>query len=138
MKFNETNMIRTWIQSLRSLPRIVWVLMFFVFILGVLVRGGGRGTNQDMAMSEHVHEEEEVDWWTCSMHPQVKLPEPGQCPICYMDLIPMEMDGSGNIPTELKMSPAAVKLAEIATIPVRRGPAQKTNFLSGKVAEAWS
>ena len=26
--------------------------------------------------------------WTCSMHPQVKLPEPGSCPICNMRLIP--------------------------------------------------
>jgi Cu(I)/Ag(I) efflux system membrane fusion protein len=26
--------------------------------------------------------------WTCSMHPQVRLPKPGQCPICGMDLVP--------------------------------------------------
>ena len=25
--------------------------------------------------------------WTCSMHPQVRLPRPGQCPICGMNLI---------------------------------------------------
>lgn len=25
--------------------------------------------------------------WTCSMHPQIALPEPGDCPICGMDLI---------------------------------------------------
>lgn len=28
--------------------------------------------------------------WTCSMHPQVRLPGPGKCPICGMDLIPVE------------------------------------------------
>ena len=27
--------------------------------------------------------------WTCSMHPQIKLPKPGSCPICKMDLIPL-------------------------------------------------
>lgn len=26
--------------------------------------------------------------WTCSMHPQVRLPRPGVCPICGMKLIP--------------------------------------------------
>ena len=26
--------------------------------------------------------------WTCSMHPQVRLPRPGSCPICGMKLIP--------------------------------------------------
>lgn len=29
------------------------------------------------------------DVWTCSMHPQVRLPEPGNCPICGMKLIPL-------------------------------------------------
>ena len=27
--------------------------------------------------------------WTCSMHPQVRLPAPGNCPICGMKLIPL-------------------------------------------------
>ena len=26
-------------------------------------------------------------FWTCSMHPQIKQPEAGDCPICGMDLI---------------------------------------------------
>jgi WD40 repeat protein len=25
--------------------------------------------------------------WTCPMHPQVKVPKPGKCPICAMDLV---------------------------------------------------
>jgi len=29
------------------------------------------------------------DVWTCSMHPQIRLPNPGPCPICGMKLIPM-------------------------------------------------
>lgn len=32
--------------------------------------------------------------WTCSMHPQVRLPGPGKCPICGMDLVPVERLGS--------------------------------------------
>ncbi|MDP4278410.1 MAG: heavy metal-binding domain-containing protein, partial [Bacteroidota bacterium] len=27
--------------------------------------------------------------WTCSMHPQIRRTEPGKCPICGMDLIPL-------------------------------------------------
>lgn len=30
--------------------------------------------------------------WTCSMHPQVKLPKPGSCPICNMHLIPLSTE----------------------------------------------
>ncbi len=29
------------------------------------------------------------DVWTCSMHPQIRLPTPGPCPICGMNLIPV-------------------------------------------------
>src|SRR6476619_5314111 len=31
-----------------------------------------------------------VDDWTCSMHPQIHQPRPGQCPICSMDLVPVK------------------------------------------------
>lgn len=33
--------------------------------------------------------EGEIDYWTCAMHPSVKMKEPGSCPICGMDLIPV-------------------------------------------------
>ncbi len=29
------------------------------------------------------------DVWTCSMHPQIRLPNPGSCPLCGMQLIPI-------------------------------------------------
>ena len=29
------------------------------------------------------------DVWTCSMHPQIRLPNPGPCPLCGMQLIPI-------------------------------------------------
>lgn len=31
----------------------------------------------------------EIEYWTCSMHPSVRMKEPGKCPICGMDLIPV-------------------------------------------------
>lgn len=43
--------------------------------------------------------------WTCSMHPQVRLPNPGKCPICGMDLIPVSqlksLDDRAGVETEL-------------------------------------
>jgi Cu(I)/Ag(I) efflux system membrane fusion protein len=36
------------------------------------------------------NEEAKAAIWTCSMHPQIRLSEPGQCPICGMDLITVE------------------------------------------------
>jgi len=31
--------------------------------------------------------------WTCAMHPQIRMIEPGKCPICGMDLIPLAQSG---------------------------------------------
>ncbi len=34
-------------------------------------------------------EEGEIDYWTCAMHTSVRMKEPGHCPICGMELIPV-------------------------------------------------
>ena len=43
--------------------------------------------------------------WTCSMHPQIRLPEPGQCPICGMDLIRAESSLKSTVATKLQKKP---------------------------------
>ncbi len=53
--------------------------------------------------------------WTCSMHPQIMLPEPGDCPICGMDLIPASTSADGLAMNEIKMSDNAMALANIQT-----------------------
>lgn len=59
--------------------------------------------------------------WTCAMHPQVRLPKPGKCPICFMDLIELVEDaGSGGAPRRLVMTEAGKSLAEIETVSVER------------------
>ncbi|HME87906.1 MAG TPA: efflux RND transporter periplasmic adaptor subunit [Chthoniobacterales bacterium] len=35
-----------------------------------------------------------VDYWTCTMHPSVHAKDPGKCPICSMDLVPVMKKGS--------------------------------------------
>lgn len=34
--------------------------------------------------------------WTCAMHPQIKQPKRGKCPICAMDLIPLKQTDATN------------------------------------------
>ena len=73
--------------------------------------------------------------WTCSMHPQVRLPEEGLCPICGMELIPEDSasDAHGTGPV-LTLSPSARKMAEIETAVVERRPVSRTIRLIGTVA----
>ncbi len=118
--------------SMKRLPKITWVLVLAAFILGMLLRGGGASLSDEGG--EHTHEATQASVWTCSMHPNIQLQEFGQCPICFMDLIPLESDGGGESAVELKMSEAAMALAEIVTAPVVFGPAEGLVRLSGKVA----
>ncbi len=78
--------------------------------------------------------EEAPTLWTCSMHPNVQKTEPGDCPFCGMDLIPLISSGDDGEPRQLTMSPVAMKLAEIQTTAVRREFIERELRLSGKVA----
>lgn len=87
------------------------------FLLGGLILGGG-----GPATEEHVDHDADTpsapELWTCSMHPQIKLPKPGKCPICYMDLIPLETGGGEELgPRQLRLSATAKELARIQTTP---------------------
>ena len=82
--------------------------------------------------------QEETKLWTCSMHPQIRLPQPGKCPICGMDLIPLKTqsgDQSKSAATlrELRLSPYAEKLAEIQVHPVERRPVAHDVRMVGKI-----
>jgi len=72
--------------------------------------------------------------WTCSMHPQIRLSEPGACPICAMDLVPVE-PGAGDEPgpRALAMSAAAVALADVQTTTVHRRHVAHPVAMVGKV-----
>ena len=59
--------------------------------------------------------------WTCSMHPQIKMPKPGKCPLCGMNLIPLVSDGTDEGgEREISVSPYAAKLMELETYTVDR------------------
>ncbi len=117
---------------LKSISRLTWIIIGIAFISGLLIRGGGTEAVSSVAMEAHEYEKK-AEWWTCAMHPQIKLPEAGQCPICFMDLIPMDSGTDDVGPRELKLSPGAIELAKITTSIVGRGLARSEVLLSGKV-----
>ncbi|NQU12417.1 efflux RND transporter periplasmic adaptor subunit [bacterium] len=69
------------------------------------------------------------------MHPQIKQPGPGQCPICAMDLIPVYADDQDQPlgPREIRLSPTAQKLAAVVTAPVQRRFVTMPVRLVGKI-----
>ncbi len=69
--------------------------------------------------------------WTCSMHPQIRRNEPGKCPLCGMDLVPVKKS-AGGIRT-ISISAGIKKLMNVQTVPVTRRYVTAEVRMVGKV-----
>jgi len=95
-------------QKRNTLNKIFYTLLAFILVFLVIYKYGykipvlreipffSRG-------HEHIYkpvlsEEGEIEYWTCTMHPSVRLKDPGTCPICKMDLVPVMK--KVNVPNE--------------------------------------
>ena len=86
-------------------------------------------TSEDMSgMDEHADhapmvassdDAKTIRSWTCVMHPTVKMPESGSCPVCKMDLIPI-YEGSGLELTEQQKALIPVRTEPVAFREVSR------------------
>lgn len=127
--------IKIWLKGKKIL---IPLLILLAFILGYLLKPTSpRLPSSIETPAPQDTREIKPTIWTCSMHPQIKLPEPGQCPICGMDLVPVKKEVEEEVaekhPRRLIMSEAAKVLAEIKTTPVVRRSVVKTIMMVGKV-----
>ena len=127
--------------------RWVWhhasVLISVAVLVGVFLLGlGFGGKNNAPAAGAHeghehpgaIAEAPEETIYYCSMHPQIRQPEPGICPICNMELVPMKGGGGADAGERvLVLSDAASRLAEIQTSLVERRDAKIEIRMVGKV-----
>jgi Cu(I)/Ag(I) efflux system membrane fusion protein len=115
--------------------KIIGITLFAGLFLGWLFfHGSDNITETPQTNDELVQENATV--WTCSMHPQIRMNKPGKCPICGMDLIPVEKyeDSREAVSSdEIRMSEAAMKLADVQTMLVTRHYSNKEVYLLGKV-----
>lgn len=102
-------------------------------VIGILVGWLFFSNTKEPVADEH-KEHKENTIWTCSMHPQIRQSEPGQCPICGMDLIPLNNEfSSSDNPMEIKMSPTAMQLADVQTSVITKQKPVKEVRMNGKV-----
>ena len=77
--------------------------------------------------------------WTCSMHPQVRLLNPGKCPICSMRLVPAPSFARASASSDagdesmLRLSEHARAMASVETAPVERRKLTREIRAVGKV-----
>lgn len=98
--------------------------------LGWLLFHSPKETKKELSSESEVKNEV----WTCSMHPQIRMSKPGQCPICGMDLIPLTEGGGTKMDSNaVYFSKEAMALANVATTVVSRQKPMKEVRLFGKV-----
>lgn len=119
-----------------ELNRSTLIIIAITLVVGVGIGGFVfNGSSQAEALSgheDHEHTMDENGLWTCSMHPQVRQSEPGSCPFCGMDLIPVS-NNEDEDPRVLKMSNEAIRLANIQTTIIKEGASNSSLRLNGKV-----
>lgn len=105
-------------------------------VVGLVI---GRGCAPQQARmgaggGKEVQPADKDEMWTCSMHPQIRLPRPGACPICEMPLIvaAAAQTGSGGEPM-LQLSEHALAMASVETTPVNRRKLSRELRAVGKI-----
>lgn len=98
---------------------VVAAIGVVALVLAATLMNPKSGTDASISASSGSRE---AEVWTCSMHPQIRLPKPGNCPICSMPLIRIEGDAKSPATEEpmLQLSEHARAMASVETIPVER------------------
>jgi len=114
---------QTWLRK-----NVPWIALPIVAVVAFVLGGQLLGDSKAPSTGDekHTHEADETIW-ACSMHPQIRQSEPGQCPICGMDLIPV--GGSAGA----KKDARRVSLSERAKVLARIRTAEAQRLGSGRV-----
>jgi membrane fusion protein, copper/silver efflux system len=108
----------------RFLPYALVLLVGLLIGSTLLSRSGAPHADGDGVRAAGADDNDnEATIWTCSMHPQIRQPGPGNCPICGMALIPIQTnddDFGGGDQARLAVSERAAALMGIQVWPVSR------------------
>ena len=119
---------------MKNILKNKYVLVIVVLLVGVLIGWLIKPASESSSNKEGANAEKKEQIWTCSMHPQIKRNEPGDCPICGMDLIPLESAKNDILdPDAIQMSPTAMKIANVQTQVVGDNLSDKSIRLNGKI-----
>ncbi|QDU44502.1 Cation efflux system protein CusB precursor [Symmachiella dynata] len=117
---------------LHSRPFYWWVMrllpvgLFFVagvlliFVIGLAQKAGWLQPDGGSAGLSQASDGEQV--FTCPMHPQIRQPVPGRCPICGMELVKAAAVGANIDEFAVNIDPAQRRLANIQTAEVKQEP----------------
>ena len=106
-----------------------------MLLSGILIgtkRGIDVPRSSDITSASHDHTQHDSgkQYYTCGMHPWVILPQPGDCPICHMELTPLD---PAKFTGEIVIDPVIVQNMGVRIAPVTTGPLTRTIRTVGTV-----
>ena len=125
------NFVKKNLLALARTPRKILILLFPLALFGAGWWFGLPAESDASDLSDSSDMSDQI--WTCSMHPQIRQPNSGLCPICEMDLIPLQDSGEGGI-REVAVSSEAAALLNLQVSPVIRSAAVANISLFGRIA----
>lgn len=115
---------RFWLlKSVINAALIVGAGILLIFLLGVAQRRGWITSGSAGTLPPSGGAELE---YTCTMHPQIRQPTPGRCPICGMELILAGATTGDQDDYAVHVDPVARRLANIETVAVEAIPLTET------------
>lgn len=112
-----------WIARVAPIGLFLLVGILLIVILGVAQRVGWiRAEAGPQATAGAAPQQ----IYTCPMHPQIRQPGPGRCPICGMPLVPASAGNADLDEFAVTIEPAQRRLAQIETAPVTSKPVSTT------------
>jgi len=111
-----------------------YIIGGLILVLGVFL-GSTVFSSKSQSEEKHNHAQDQADdsVWTCSMHPQIRKDEAGDCPICGMELIPASQMEHEIDPDAIRMSKSARQLAQVETVTVGSQDYNSNLSLSGRL-----
>jgi Cu(I)/Ag(I) efflux system membrane fusion protein len=124
-------------QAMQTMKKILFnrYIHFGLFAIGGLFIGWlfFHSSGKVEEKHEHTVQDGKTAIWTCAMHPQIRRDAPGKCPICGMDLIPLNQNVAEVDPNAIHLTREAAQLANVLTSVVSRQSSVKEVRLYGKI-----
>ena len=115
--------LRWGLDRLVNLGLFVGAGVLLIVLLGIAQRVGWLKTAGEVQSSSGAGSAEAVH--TCPMHPQIRQPGLGDCPICGMPLVPATASGADLDEFAVSIEPAQRRLANIKTVTVTEQPVSR-------------
>ncbi|WP_291179652.1 efflux RND transporter periplasmic adaptor subunit [Gimesia sp.] len=111
---------RWWLRKLLPAGLFLAVGLLLIVLTGVAQRLGWIQAGSPAGVATSSDGKQSI--YTCPMHPQIRQPAPGRCPICGMALVPAARSGSNIDQMAINIEPTQRRLANIQTETVKAEP----------------